>query len=139
MANPKEHKESPLPPEWINCNTESEPPDQFQVSEEIEGPGWCKSFHKASHVDPALHPEGSWAGERVGEEHEKDPGVDSYVPVSDRANSIYILTDVSVREAKSAFEWTYSAVVGANRDVLRWKGLKIPVGRRVRVFKAILG
>ena len=139
MANPKEHKESPLPPEWINCNTESEPPYQLQVSEEIEGPGWCKLFNEASHVNPALHPEGSWAGERVRKEHEKDAGVNSDVPVSDRADSVYILIDVSVREAKSAFEWTYGAVVGANRDVLRWKGLKIPVGRRVRFFKAILG
>jgi hypothetical protein len=113
MANAKEDKESPLPPERIDHNTKCKPPDQFQVREEVEGSGWCKLFNKARHVDPALHPEGSRASERVRKEHEKNAGVDSDVPVSDRADRVYILIEELVREAQSGIEGTYGAVVGA--------------------------
>ncbi len=69
MTNAKEHKDGPLPSERIDRNAESEPPDQLQISEEIESSGGCELLDKAGHVDPAFHPERPGTSERVGEEH----------------------------------------------------------------------
>jgi hypothetical protein len=70
VTNTKENEERPFPSERINCNAERKPPDQLQVSEEIEGSSGSKSFNEAGHVDPALHPKSLRPSERVRQEHE---------------------------------------------------------------------
>jgi len=69
VSNTEEHKERPLPPERVDYNAEREPPDQFQVREEVKGSGRRELLQRARHIDPALHPEWTRARKRVREEH----------------------------------------------------------------------
>lgn len=56
-AQSEKDEERPLPAEWVEGDTEGEPPDELEISKEVESTGRRRRFQKLRHFDPSLHPE----------------------------------------------------------------------------------
>ncbi|KAI6772842.1 hypothetical protein HG530_003800 [Fusarium avenaceum] len=87
-ANTKEHKDGPFPSEWIDNDTEEEPPDKLQIRKEVKSASWAGNLEHLGHVNPALHPERTRTRKRVHEKHEEDSRVDTNVPVAHAADGV---------------------------------------------------
>jgi hypothetical protein len=97
MTNSGEYEERPFPSKRINRNAKRKPPDQLEISEEVEGSSRSESFDKASHVNPPLHPESLRPSERIRQEHQEDSSIDSNVPIANGADRIDILEHILVK------------------------------------------
>lgn len=87
-SNAKKHEQCPLPSEGVDQYNEAKPIDQLGIGEEIESSGWCQRLECRGHIDPSLHPPCSGRGQRIGEEHEQQSGVDADVIVADRPATV---------------------------------------------------
>lgn len=138
-AQSEKDEECPLPAEWVEGDTESEPPDELEISEEVESTGRRRRFQKFGHFDPGLHPEGMGSCQWVNEEHQKDSGIDADVPVSDCADSSNVRAVSCQSQVHSQEPLARCLPVDSRDGRVVWReSLDIPVGGRVRLVEAVI-